>query len=442
MKSIDTIVAPATPYGYSGLAIVRLSGKNALATVLQLTNRNEGAFLPRRATFSSIFTSEKYPFDDVVITFFPGPKSYTGEDIVEISSHGSPAVVEEIISSACRYGARLAEPGEFTRRAFLNGKMDLTQAESVAAVIHSHSVESSRLSHRILHGALSEKFSGIKTELINIISKIEFELDISEDEASDLLSPELQTQLAASLRTVGLLLDTYKQGKLLIGGAVAVITGKPNVGKSTLLNALSDSARAITGPLPGTTRDTIDITLLMNGVPLRLVDTAGLRETGNETEKEGVLRAYKYIESADIILSVVDSEGESFFVHPSIPVLKIFNKIDLFPKMVPDSEILYISASEETGLDSLKHNIKETLGISSSLSPEALLISSRQESILSACAESLGRALALTSGKGDLPLEIIALELRTALDAIDQILGKTTADDILNNIFGALCVGK
>jgi len=443
MRTHDTIVAPATPYGYSGLAIVRLSGENALAVTLRLTNRKKGAFKARSAVFSSIYSAHnKKPFDDAVITFFSGPKSYTGEDLVEISCHGSPAVVEEIIYSTIQWGARLAEPGEFTRRAFLNGKMDLTQAESVASMINSQSLESSRLSYQILHGALSEKFTRIKTDLVNLISIIEFELDISEAEAAQGLAQKLKGQLSLLRGSAESLLKTYRQGKLLTSGAKVVITGKPNVGKSTLLNALSNTARAITSPQPGTTRDAVDVSLLINGVPLRLVDTAGIRTAQDEIEKEGVRRTRTHIEEADLILSVVDAPHEDYFSHPSIPVLKVFNKTDLFPEVKTSSSVINISAKRELGLETLKENIKTHLGISAPLSSEALLISSRQESILTDLLENLRGAAALVSASGNLQLEIIALELRSALEAVDRILGKTTADDILDNIFGSFCVGK
>lgn len=440
----DTIVAPATPFGHSGLAVVRISGKRALETTLRLTGRinNKKVFLPRIATLSTLFSSDNRPFDDAVITFFPGPNSYTGEDLMEISSHGSPAIIEEILNVALHYGTRMAEPGEFTRRAFLNGKMDLTQAESVASIIQAQSIESSQLSYRTLHGALSNSLSQIKSVLVAALSKVEFELDISEEDADPTLVDNLRAHSENLIVQISEFLDAYQQSKLLTQGALVVIAGKPNVGKSTLLNTLSRTERAITGPLPGTTRDAIDVSLLMDGVPVRLVDTAGLRETQIEIEKEGVRRARKYFKDADLILSVIDSKNDIFFYHSSCPIIKVYNKSDLRSKTPKNGEILHISAKHNQGIKALKSAIRKSLGIAKGLSPGALLTSGRQRDILFTCLTRLKNLKELTLSKESFPLEIAALELRAALDAIDQILGKTTPEDILNNIFSNFCVGK
>lgn len=440
----DTIVAPATPFGFSGLAIVRISGKNALYTVRKLTgnSKKKTPFLPRVATLSTLYSSNNNPFDDAVITFFPGPNSYTGEDLVEISSHGNPAIVEEVLAVALHYGARMAEPGEFTRRAFLNGKMDLAQAEAVASIIHAQSLESSRLSYRVLHGALSNRLSQIKNILVGALSEIEFELDISEEDTDPLLAQKIDTHLANLIHLVSELLEAYQQSRLLTQGALVVIAGKPNVGKSTLLNTLSSTDRAITSHLPGTTRDAVDISLLMDGVSIRLVDTAGLRETQEEIEQEGVRRAHKYFKDADLVLSVIDSKNDVFYHHPSSPVIKVFNKTDLCSELLREKDVIHVSAKYDKGIKVLRKAIKKNLGISGALSANALLTSSRQRDILSTCLESLNRLQDLTRAEQNLPLEIVALELRFALDAVDQILGKTTPEDILNNIFSAFCVGK
>ncbi len=440
----DTIVAPATPFGFSGLAVVRISGKNALYTVQQLTgnSKKKAPFLPRVATLSTLYSSNKNPFDDAVITFFPGPNSYTGEDLVEISSHGSPAIVEEVLAVARYYGARMAEPGEFTRRAFLNGKMDLAQAESVASIIHSQSLESSRLSYRVLHGALSNRLSQIKNILVEALSGIEFELDISEEDADPFLDQRINAHLANLIHGVSELLEAYQQSRLLTQGALVVIAGKPNVGKSTLLNSLSSTDRAITSHLPGTTRDAVDISLLMDGVPIRLVDTAGLRETQEKIEQEGVRRARKYFKDADLVLSVIDSENDTFYRHSSSPIIKVFNKTDLCSGLLKEEGIIHVSAKYDQGIEELKTAIKKSLGISRGLSANALLTSGRQRDILSTCLESLNRLKDLTRAEQNLPLELASVELRSALDAVDQILGKTTPEDILNNIFSTFCVGK
>ncbi|NOZ04621.1 MAG: tRNA uridine-5-carboxymethylaminomethyl(34) synthesis GTPase MnmE, partial [FCB group bacterium] len=280
-------MAPATPFGVGGVAIVRLSGpstKQIISLLLQKPKTSSFCLEPRQATLATLFDQNKVPFEDAVVTFFKAPHSYTGEDVVEISCHGNPIVVQKIVSVCCFYGARIAEPGEFTRRAFLNGKMDLIQAESVATFIHSQSEESTALNFRLLKGSLSKKFEALKTGIIKALSLVEFELDISEEELMPNLRSDLFSILDPLLEEIDKLIRSYRQGHLLTDGALVVIVGKTNVGKSTLLNALSEKDRAITSHHPGTTRDPIDVSLFIDGVPIKLVDTAGLRKAKSEIE--------------------------------------------------------------------------------------------------------------------------------------------------------------
>ena len=257
----DTIVAAATPYGYGGIAVVRLSGKET-ESITQNICRRTAAFKDRRATIVTLYSSNKEPFDNAVVTFYKHPNSYTGEDIVEFSCHGSPTIVEKIIEMSMNLGARTAEPGEFTHRAFVNGKLDLVQAESVAAVIHGQGEKSVQLNHRILSGALSKKFKDIKQYIIDALSYVEFELDVSEDNLIPDAVQRVKQKVSSALKEMSCLAESFKEGRLLNRGASVVITGPPNIGKSTLFNLLLNENRAIVSTTPGTTRDVVDASVM------------------------------------------------------------------------------------------------------------------------------------------------------------------------------------
>lgn len=448
----DTIVAPATPYGIGGIAVVRLSGSQSLPIVHNLLNNNRlcKKFKHRYATLVNLQDENGVAIDESIVTFFEAPNSYTGEDLIEISCHGSPVVVDKIISTCCHFGARIADPGEFTKRAFINGKMDLTQAEAVASLIHSLSEEGRQLNLRLLRGELSKKLNGFRKILIDAVSMVEFDLDISEDE----LQPDLNTQVlkivTEQINQIQELLDSYKQVRMLNRGALVVIAGPPNVGKSTLLNILSETNRAITSNLPGTTRDTIDVPLILDGVPINLVDTAGMRQTSEEIEQEGVSRTFNYLKKADLILLVHDPGLVEipYDDYPNnIPIIEIMNKVDLLNKTELEStqrvysNRLFLSAKTGFNIKLLKQQIKTSLGISSSLSDNITITTSRQQRALKHCFDKLNTTVELLNNPR-CAYELVSIELREALDAIGTILGKTTPDDILNNIFKQFCVGK
>jgi tRNA modification GTPase len=449
MISGDTIVAPATPFGVGGLAVVRLSGPRAR----KISGRILGSTdlpAPRLATLATLKDADGNPFEEAVVTFFKTPHSYTGEDVIEFSCHGSPLIVQKIVDVCCAFGARVAEPGEFTRRAFLNGKMDLIQAESVAALIHAQSVESSRLNYRLLQGALSRRFQKLRQGIIDILSQVEFQLDISE---TDLLPdwPEKLRGAVASLREqTEALIASYHQGRLLTEGALVVLAGAPNVGKSTLLNTLSQRERAITSQIPGTTRDPIDVALCLDGVPIRLVDTAGLRETTGEIEREGVRRTQRYIRDADLLICMLDPEDRQdtpFQLPTDKAVVNLINKIDLcsreerqaLRRRYPDH--LQVSAKTGEGIDALKTAIRDALGLSGTFTENVALTTARQVAAARKCQDGL-RGASEQLQQEPCAYELVAIELQEALAGIDQVLGKTTPDDILNNIFSTFCVGK
>ncbi len=453
MVAAETIVATATPYGVSGIAVVRLSGPAAQTITSALCTPGNGAApaLPPRTAVLAVVHRLGTAFDEVVVTSFKAPRSYTGEDVVEIACHGNPVIVESIITETCRLGARIAEPGEFTRRAFLNGKLDLVQAESVAGLIQSKSVESSQLNLRLLRGQLSERLFNLRDKIISLLAEVEFELDFSEDNLNPDLVPRSKNILNTLVNNIQTLIDSYQQGKLLSHGANVVIIGAPNVGKSTLLNALTNSDRAIVSPTPGTTRDTIDYPLILAGVPINLVDTAGLQQSSEQIELEGIRRTHIRIEAADLLLAVYEppnfNQSIDFNYHPSVPLLNVYNKIDTLSSdnrrnlSTDDEGQLYISAKTGEGLDQLKTRIKTAMQISPSTSDELMLTSARQFQALSVCESNLNQATELLQSPA-VAFELVSVELREAIDAIDRLLGKTTADDIINNIFKRFCVGK
>ena len=437
----DTIVAPATPPGYGGVSIVRISGSASTGLVKKLCNRRS-SFSHRKPTLSSVYGSTGKPIDDAVVTFFRGPNSYTGEDVLEVSCHGNPIIVDKIISTACHFGARLADPGEFTKRAFLNGKLDLVQAESVSQLIGSRSVEAARVNSKILSGSLSKKLSAIKESVVGSLAELEFEFDISEN---DLLTPGLVKKSNKSIKNniiaCDKLIDSYSGGRLLNRGARVVICGKPNVGKSTLLNAILEKDRAITSKTPGTTRDTVDADIVLGGVPVVLIDTAGIRNVDSGAEGDGIRRSFDEIKNADLLINVVTGESELIKGAQKIDTIVVFNKVDIAapPKNITD--VLPVSALLGSGVVDLKKAITDKLISKNKSHAGVFLTTMRQKTAITRCKNSLKTALTRLNKKNP-ELEIVAFELRASLDHIDALLGKTTVEDVLNRVFSGFCVGK
>ncbi|MFQ6677435.1 MAG: tRNA uridine-5-carboxymethylaminomethyl(34) synthesis GTPase MnmE [Fidelibacterota bacterium] len=448
MISSDTIVACATPYGFGGIAVVRISGENAVCLAEKVCNNNS-PLKNRKAALCSLYTKDGDVFDDAIITAFLSPNSYTGENVAEISCHGNPAIVYKLINILIEYGARMAEPGEFTRRAFINGKLDLVQVEAVSALIHSNSEKSVFLNRRILSGSLSKRLNEIKTDIMEALSFVEFELDISEEELVNEPIKKTINIARVALKRLNKLSDSFNEGRLINRGANIVIIGNPNVGKSTLLNALLEENRAIVSEEPGTTRDVLDAHLIYDGIGVTITDTAGIRETDNHIEKEGVSRAINKAREADLVIHVIDAADRKYFDFPvdNTKIIKVFNKADLLT--VADKKRLFehnntsiiLSAFTGEGIVSLKKAIKDALHTSSLFSEETYLITHRQHNITQTSIKSIDRAID-NLNKPFPPLELVSIDLREALTAIDQMLGKTTSADILNNIFGQFCVGK
>jgi len=435
----DTIVAPATPFGHSGVAVTRISGPLSFPIINRLSKKN--GFSNRLATVCSIADSDGNTVDTCVVTVYKKPGSYTGEDVVEISSHGNPTTVEYIILSVCAAGARTAEPGEFTKRAFINGKLDLVQVEAVASLINSKSIENTRQQQKILRGTLSLSINNVRTKIVSLLGRLEHQMDIDEEEWPTAPPSWLVDGVDAVYSKVRHFKKTSKLGRLLNRGATVVIAGPPNVGKSSLLNALSESSRSIVSSSPGTTRDTIEVELLMRGVPVLFIDTAGLRQPKDEIEKEGVRRTKSFLKRADLVLSLTDRPKPKKALNVDAPTLNVVNKSDLRSNKTRNSDVIHISAKTGDGIPLLKKKMSQQLGINKISSDAPYLSTSRQHIAMVDCSDAIQRSRSLIK-KQHLDIEIIAFELREALNAVDALLGKTSPEDILDHVFNSFCVGK
>ncbi len=448
MNPNDTIVAAATPYGFGGIAVVRLSGSKANEIVKTIC-QHPSSFLDRKATKVQLYKRKNKPFDSALVTFFKTPNSYTGEDVFEISCHGSPAIVEIIIEAAINLGARTADPGEFTQRAFINGKMDLVQAESVAGTIHGLGEKCARLNHRIVSGELTKIIERIRKSIVGALSFVEFELDVSEEDLLSNSCLQILENISSARDEVSSLSKSFKEGRLLNRGASVVIAGPPNVGKSTLFNRLLNENKAIVTPSPGTTRDLIDASVVYNGVSIVFSDTAGIRVAEEEVEKEGIRRATEKTRRADVVLSIFDLESQlqQKTTNGSTVVVPVLNKCDLYNQKQTHTiktkinNCVYVSAKTGDGIENLKNRILEALDLSENISDSVFLITQRQYDVSKSCVLALDRAVSLIKNK-PVSFELLSIEIRDSLDAIDRILGKTTSEEILNNVFSNFCVGK
>ena len=439
--TLDTIVAPATPPGYGGVSIVRISGRDALNIGRSISGKT--LLKNRYTTLANLLDEKNLTIDSVLLTYFKGPGSYTGEDIIEISCHGNPIIVDRIISVVLSRGARLANPGEFTMRAFLNGKLDLVQAESVGSLIGSRSKRATELSNKILSGALSNKLLKIKDNLIGSLSFLEFEFDISEDTLINKNTlKELNNDIKNNIIACNELLSTYAEGALYNNGARVVICGEPNVGKSTLLNALLDKDRAITSDVPGTTRDSIESNILLSGIPVVLIDTAGIRTSVDDVESSGIKRTINEIKKANLIINLFSGDTQPVeYTDDSDRSLFVFNKNDVFKNNRHDIGAISISALNKTGIEKLKTEIFNKLVENNSSTSDIILTTRRQYNSIKQCKESLESGLSILCF-AEPELELVAFELRDSINHIDTLLGKTSVDDILNRVFSSFCVGK
>lgn len=460
----DTICAISTGSVESAIAIVRLSGKDALEIVRQIFHPKHASRFQNpeayRMYFGDIFNGDEH-IDEVLIAVFFAPNSYTGEDLIEISCHGSLYIQQRILELLQKLGARMAEPGEFTQRAFLNGKMDLNQAEAVSDLIASDSKASHDLALRQMKDGFSNEIRNMRTELLNLVSLMELELDFSEEDVEFADRNELKALMGNIAAKFQSLLEGFRYGNVLKSGMPVVIAGKPNVGKSTLLNALLKEDRAIVSDIPGTTRDSLEDEMVIDGIRFRFIDTAGLRETGDAIEEEGIRRAYARLEKAGIVLLMTeasDSEEDVLGMIKSVrdrleePLPALFliqNKADLQEPVLIDAdklneiwtEVSSFPLSAKTGegmsalLQSMITEVRSMKGNS-----DIILSNMRHVEALSKASESMDRATeALEAG---IPSDLVSQDLREVLHHLGLITGEISTDEVLGNIFRNFCIGK
>jgi tRNA modification GTPase len=443
----DTIVALSTPPGRGGIAIVRLSGPQACEFAGKVLRFAPEAQWATWAVQRAELVDGGSAVDQALVTFFEAPRSYTAEDVVEIALHGSPVLATHCIEKACIVGARLAEPGEFTLRAFLNGRIDLTQSEAVRDLIESTTLFQAKLAAQQVEGSLSRRLSPLKAQLLELIALLEAGIDFAEDDVSVAPNEEILRRIAGIEAPLSHLVDSYRLGRIVVEGATLAIVGRPNVGKSSLFNRLLERERAIVTAIPGTTRDAVSETLAIDGIPVRLVDTAGIRETTDQVEQLGIERSRQTMADADLTIVVVDlSQGLSEDDRRLIAKaglqgrhLIIGNKSDLPREAQVDC--LAVSAASGEGIEALRGTIAEQLMPGGKATADGgFLTSLRHHQLL---AESL---TALHHGREavefGLPHEMLLIDFYAALAPIDAVTGKTTADDILNRIFSTFCIGK
>jgi tRNA modification GTPase len=432
----DTIAAIATPAGRGGIGIVRVSGPGVPRVAAAVLGKLPQ---PRLASFAPFRDRQGETIDQGLALYFPAPHSYTGEAVLELQGHGGPVVMQALLSACVDAGARIAEPGEFTRRAFLEGKLDLAQAEAVADLIDAASREAARSALRSLSGEFSAAIGALQARLIELRAVTEAMLDFPEEEVDALHREDAAARLAQARQSLGEVLVKSRRGSLLRGGIHIVLAGRPNVGKSSLLNRLAGEERAIVTPIPGTTRDALREPILIEGVPVVVVDTAGLRESRDEIERLGMQRTRQELDRADLVIAVFEANRgrDALQELPAAPArIDVYNKIDLAPGFAPPADALGVSAKTGAGLEALRQRILEVAGWSTGGEPVFL---ARERHL-----RALDRASAhLAAAAGETARwEFFAEELRLAHAALGSITGEFSADDLLGEIFQRFCIGK
>ncbi|MBM3775986.1 MAG: tRNA uridine-5-carboxymethylaminomethyl(34) synthesis GTPase MnmE [Acidobacteria bacterium] len=450
MNPRDTIAALSTPPGRGGIGVVRLSGPEARAVAERVARfRDSAGWRSWGARLGELLDRDGCAVDQVVVTFFERPRSYTAEDVIEISCHGSPVVLKHCLERALAAGARLAGPGEFTLRAFLNGRIDLPQAEAVRDLIEATTLYQARIAAQQAEGSVSRRLAPVKEQLLELIALLEAGIDFAEDDVGIPSGQEILGRLAPLAEGVARLAASFAYGNLVRTGLELAIVGRPNVGKSSLFNRLLEQDRAIVTDIPGTTRDLVSGAAAIEGIPVTLTDTAGIRQAEGLVETLGIERSFQAMADADLTLVVVDlsaalapqdleligrarSQGRSIAAG---------NKADLPRRAEIPGDILAVSALTGEGIEALRKRILEAMMPSGALPPESGFITSiRHEGLLKEALEALERARSAVPGK--IPHEMLLLDLYEALAALDAITGATTADDILNRIFASFCIGK
>jgi len=443
----DTIVANATPLIPSGVSIIRISGEKALEIGKKIFT-TPSQIQERKAYFGKVLNREGEIIDEGLFIFFKAPRSFTGEDVVEIHTHGSVPVVRRVIEEAIYFGARLAQPGEFTKRAFLNGKIDLTQAEAIAELISAKTEKASKIALNILEGKLSQKINYLREKLIELISLIEAEINFPED-VEEIDIKIIQSNLLEVINQINKLIESYNKGRIIKEGIKLAIVGRPNVGKSSLFNALIGYERSIVSQYEGTTRDFIEERAVIQGIPIILLDTAGIRESSDYVEKIGIQKAKEKIEEADIILFVFDlskgftEEDKKLYeeIKDKSPIM-VGNKLDIAKNLdeFKNDSIILVSSKTSEGLKKLEEAILNKLSISEE-KEEEIFINVRHLNALTQAKSVLENVLKnleiLQNQK-----EILMLDLQESLRYLEEIVGVITTEEILGNIFSNFCIGK
>lgn len=460
MKEFDTICAIATPIGEGGVAIIRISGEKALEIASEIFVPKNDYDIKNMKTYTMKYGNivnfkTREIIDEVILTYMKTPRSYTGENVVEINCHGGIVSTNSVLDQAIQAGARLSEPGEFTKRAFLNGRIDLSQAEAVMDIITAKTELAMKSAMLQSNGALSKEIVELRKNLLNTLALIEYAVDFTEDDediVDDNLIMQIKNGIDKTIVKIKNLLASANEGKIIREGLSIVIVGKPNVGKSSLLNALLKENRAIVTDVPGTTRDIIEEYLNVDGIPIRIIDTAGIRDTEDVVEKIGVERSKEKIEEADLVILMIDVSRE-IDIEDKIIIEKIknrkhivlVNKIDLDRKISEENinelnNIINISAKSGIGIDDLKKKIKD-LFFNGEIKSESLLISNtRHKQALYKSLENCN--MALNKVNADEYLDLISIYITAAMKALGEITGDELEEDLLNKIFSEFCVGK
>ena len=452
---MNTIAAISTPIGQGGIGIVRISGEKALEIVKKVfkTKKEINEFKSYTMKHGYIVDNEEV-LDEVLVSYFKAPNSYTGEDTCEINCHGGNVVVKRVLELVLKSGAVLAEPGEFTKRAFLNGKMDLSQAEAVIDVINSKSAKENKISMNHLEGYLGRKIKEIKNDLIDILVDIEANIDYPEYDVEEVRRSNINGILENSVEKLSKLEETFDEGKILKEGINTVIVGRPNVGKSSLLNALLKEERAIVTEIAGTTRDTIEESLTIKGIPIKIVDTAGIRETEDFVEGIGVEKSKKALENADLVLMVLDATSpiteEDRDLLEAIKdknYIILINKIDCGNQIVKEDlgvvleNIVEISAKTEIGLENLENKIEKLFNLHKiDVENEIILTNVRHKNAVASAKKEIERVI--EANKMYVPIDMLSIDLQNAVQHLGEITGESVTEDVINGIFKKFCLGK
>jgi tRNA modification GTPase len=452
MHTNDTIIALSTPSGSGAIGVIRLSGTDAITLANQVFVGKDLTAQASHTLHFGLIKDEQMLIDEVVVGLFVAPKSYTKENIVEISCHGSNYIIQQIINLLIKKGARAAKPGEFTLRAFLNGGLDLSQAEAVADLIASDSKASHDVAIQQMRGGFANELKALREQLIHFASMIELELDFAEEDVEFANREQLRNLITRLLSHISHLISSFEVGNVLKNGVPVVIAGRPNVGKSTLLNALLNEERAIVSDIAGTTRDTIEDELNINGIIFRFIDTAGIRDTADIIEAKGVERTLARMKQAKLIVYMVDALQTPDELQTQltdlqkldIPYLALVNKADLFTPQQRDEfaqhQVLFLSAKDGIGVEELKLALLEKVNLSHINTSETLVTNIRHVEALKQTENALARVL--NNIDNPVTSDFLAMDIKQALHYLGEITGTVTTDDLLENIFTKFCIGK